>query len=56
VASARHRHRRAAVDRRAAARGELAIRPGVFAPEEVVPWPALRRELARRGMTVTERS
>lgn len=36
--------------------GELSIRPGVFAPEEVVPWPALRRELERRGMTVTVRS
>jgi saccharopine dehydrogenase-like NADP-dependent oxidoreductase len=33
---------------------DIAIRPGVFAAEEVVPWPALRRELERRGMVVRE--
>ena len=32
---------------------ELPVRPGVFAPEEVVPWPPLRRELERRGMRFT---
>jgi saccharopine dehydrogenase-like NADP-dependent oxidoreductase len=31
---------------------ELPVRPGVFAPEEVVPWAPFRRELERRGMTV----
>jgi saccharopine dehydrogenase-like NADP-dependent oxidoreductase len=33
---------------------DIAIRPGVVAAEEVVPWPALRRELERRGMVVRE--
>jgi saccharopine dehydrogenase-like NADP-dependent oxidoreductase len=32
---------------------ELAIRPGVFASEEVVPWIPFARELQRRGMVVT---
>jgi lysine 6-dehydrogenase len=36
--------------------GELELRPGVFAPEEVVPWPPFRRELERRGMVITERT
>lgn len=31
---------------------ELPVRPGVFAPEEVIPWPPFRRELERRGMTL----
>ena len=31
---------------------ELAIRPGVFASEEVVPWAAFARELQKRGMTL----
>jgi saccharopine dehydrogenase-like NADP-dependent oxidoreductase len=33
---------------------ELAVRPGVFAPEEVVPWLPFRRELEKRGMLVVE--
>jgi saccharopine dehydrogenase-like NADP-dependent oxidoreductase len=32
---------------------ELPIRPGVFAPEEVIPWAPFQRELQRRGMTVS---
>jgi saccharopine dehydrogenase-like NADP-dependent oxidoreductase len=32
--------------------GELAVRPGVFAAEEVVPWAPFRRELESRGMKV----
>jgi lysine 6-dehydrogenase len=33
---------------------ELPVRPGVFAPEEVIPWGPFRRELERRGMKVVE--
>jgi saccharopine dehydrogenase-like NADP-dependent oxidoreductase len=32
---------------------ELPVRPGVFAPEQVIPWIPFRRELERRGMTVS---
>jgi lysine 6-dehydrogenase len=32
---------------------ELPLRPGVFAPEQVVPWLPFRRELERRGMTIS---
>lgn len=32
---------------------ELPVRPGVFAPEEVIPWAPFRRELERRGLTVS---
>jgi lysine 6-dehydrogenase len=32
---------------------ELPVRPGVFAPEEVVPWEPFRRELERRGMVIS---
>jgi saccharopine dehydrogenase-like NADP-dependent oxidoreductase len=32
---------------------ELPVRPGVFAPEAVIPWLPFRRELERRGMTVS---
>jgi saccharopine dehydrogenase-like NADP-dependent oxidoreductase len=32
---------------------ELPVRPGVFAPEEVIPWAPFRRELERRGMHVS---
>jgi hypothetical protein len=32
---------------------ELPIHPGVHPPEAVIPWPPFRRELERRGMTVT---
>jgi lysine 6-dehydrogenase len=32
--------------------GELEVRPGVFAAEEVVPWVPFRRELEKRGMRV----
>ncbi len=32
---------------------ELPIRPGVFAPEEVIPWAPFQRELQRRGMTIS---
>jgi lysine 6-dehydrogenase len=32
---------------------ELPVRPGVFAPEEVIPWPPFQRELQRRGMTIS---
>jgi saccharopine dehydrogenase-like NADP-dependent oxidoreductase len=32
---------------------ELPVRPGVFAPEEVIPWTPFCRELERRGMTVS---
>jgi saccharopine dehydrogenase-like NADP-dependent oxidoreductase len=32
---------------------DLPVRPGVFAPEQVVPWLPFRRELERRGMTVS---
>jgi saccharopine dehydrogenase-like NADP-dependent oxidoreductase len=35
--------------------GELDIRPGVWAPEQVVPVSPFVRELRRRGMTVTRR-
>jgi saccharopine dehydrogenase-like NADP-dependent oxidoreductase len=31
---------------------EMPIRPGVWAPEEVVPWAPFRREVERRGMVV----
>jgi len=37
-------------------RGELAIRPGVWAPEQVVPVAPFVRELHRRGMKVTRRT
>jgi saccharopine dehydrogenase-like NADP-dependent oxidoreductase len=33
--------------------GELAVRPGVYAPEQVIPWAPFRRELERRGMTIS---
>jgi hypothetical protein len=33
--------------------GELPVRPGVHAPEEVIPWAPFRRELELRGMIVT---
>jgi saccharopine dehydrogenase (NAD+, L-lysine-forming) len=33
--------------------GELAVRPGVFAPEQVIPWAPFRRELERRGMIIS---
>ena len=36
--------------------GELPIRPGVWAPERVVPVEPFVRELRRRGMKVTRRS
>lgn len=36
--------------------GELAIRPGVWAPEQVVPVEPFVRELERRGMRVTRRA
>ena len=36
--------------------GEIEIRPGVWAPEEVVPVEPLVRELERRGMRVTCRA
>jgi lysine 6-dehydrogenase len=36
--------------------GELAIRPGVWAPEQVVPVKPFVRELERRGMSVTVRT
>jgi lysine 6-dehydrogenase len=32
---------------------ELPIRPGVFAPEGAIPWAPFRRELERRGMTIS---
>jgi lysine 6-dehydrogenase len=32
---------------------ELPLRPGVFAPEEVIPWGPFRRELERRGLTIS---
>jgi saccharopine dehydrogenase-like NADP-dependent oxidoreductase len=32
---------------------ELPVRPGVYAPEEVIPWTPFCRELQRRGMTVS---
>jgi lysine 6-dehydrogenase len=32
---------------------ELPVRPGVYAPEEVIPWVPFRRELERRGMIIT---
>jgi lysine 6-dehydrogenase len=35
---------------------EIEPRPGVFAPEEIVPWPPLRRELERRGMRINPSS
>ncbi len=36
--------------------GEIPIRPGVWAPEQVVPVAPFVRELERRGMRVTRRS
>jgi saccharopine dehydrogenase-like NADP-dependent oxidoreductase len=36
--------------------GEMAIRPGVWGPEQVVPVEPFVRELGRRGMTVTCRT
>jgi saccharopine dehydrogenase-like NADP-dependent oxidoreductase len=36
--------------------GEIEARPGVWAPEALIPPPVLIRELERRGMTVTRRS
>jgi saccharopine dehydrogenase-like NADP-dependent oxidoreductase len=36
--------------------GEIPIRPGVWAPEQVVPVEPFVRELARRGMKVTRRA
>jgi len=36
-------------------RGEIPIRPGVWAPEQVVPVEPFLRELRRRGMRVTRR-
>jgi hypothetical protein len=35
--------------------GEIEIRPGVWAPEQVVPVEPFLRELNRRGMRVTSR-
>jgi lysine 6-dehydrogenase len=35
---------------------ELPVRPGVFAPEEVIPWAPFRRELERRGMRISSAS
>jgi saccharopine dehydrogenase (NAD+, L-lysine-forming) len=32
---------------------ELLVHPGVFAPEQVIPWAPFRRELERRGMTIS---
>jgi hypothetical protein len=32
---------------------ELPVQPGVFAPEEVIPWAPFCRELERRGMIVS---
>jgi saccharopine dehydrogenase-like NADP-dependent oxidoreductase len=36
--------------------GEIEMRPGVWAPEQVVPVAPFVRELERRGMTVTRRA
>jgi hypothetical protein len=36
--------------------GEIEIRPGVWAPEQVVPVEPFLRELARRGMRVNRRT
>jgi saccharopine dehydrogenase-like NADP-dependent oxidoreductase len=35
--------------------GEIALRPGVWAPEQVIPTEPFVRELERRGMRVSQR-
>jgi hypothetical protein len=35
--------------------GEIPLRPGVWAPEQVIPPDPFVRELERRGMRVVER-